>query len=135
MLYTPSPGDGGFFSEIPRGTPGRGILKLRIPRGPRGGGYFLVPGYGISIFTIQYSCNVWFVLSCNNSQTFVLQLVVLITKYLSLLTVKWPSWLCTFLNVIFEFLVMFLNFISSILYFMNVFNSNSYLTFQIFNFD
>ena len=48
MLYTPSPGDGGFFSEIPRGTPGRGILKLRIPRGPRGGGYFLVPGYGIS---------------------------------------------------------------------------------------
>ena len=28
------PGDGGFLFQIPRGTPGRGILKLRIPRGP-----------------------------------------------------------------------------------------------------
>ena len=31
------PGDGGFLFQIPRGTPGRGILKLRIPRGPAPG--------------------------------------------------------------------------------------------------
>ena len=27
---------------------GMGILFLKSPGGPRGGGYFLVPGYGIS---------------------------------------------------------------------------------------
>ena len=42
------PGDGGFLFQIPRGTPGRGILKLRIPRSPRGGGFFKATGDGIS---------------------------------------------------------------------------------------
>ena len=46
MLYTPIPqGMGDFFLKYP----GRGILKHRIPQGPRGGGYFLDLGYGISI--------------------------------------------------------------------------------------
>ena len=51
-IYPIPRGMGDFFLKYPggpRGTPGQGILKLGIPRGPRGGGYFLVPGYGISI--------------------------------------------------------------------------------------
>ena len=49
MLYTPSPGGMGDFLLKYPGPPLRGIFKLRIPQGPRDGGYFLVPGYGISI--------------------------------------------------------------------------------------
>ena len=37
-----------FVLKYPGGH-GRGILKHKIHRGPRGGGFSFVPGYGISI--------------------------------------------------------------------------------------